>query len=152
MAPGPTIAPKRPVVKPTKIRYFKGKAPDAALSDSDEESDEDRVRVPEPVKVDKSVVAGGAGRIVPDGGATMKVALRDVKVEGGRVVLPKNAKQGEFMPELDIEEVASLPWAVDETSEEETDSEEEEQEPLKPKFAISRPKAVVKEEVGSESY
>ena len=97
MAPGPIVAAKRPLVKPTKIRYFKGKAPDAALSDSDEESDDERVIAPEPVKTDKNIVAGGAGRIISDGGATMKVALRDVKVEGGRVVLPKAVTQGEWI-------------------------------------------------------
>ena len=77
---------------PSKIRYFKGKAPDAALSDSD--SDEAEVeQKPQPTKTDKRLMAGGAGRVLQEG-AKMKVALRDVKVEGGRVLLPKVAKQG----------------------------------------------------------
>ena len=92
----PAATMKQPLIKPTKIRYFKGKAPDAAPSDSDSDEDEDaRPAAPPPVKVDKNIVAGGAGRIVPDGGAIMKVTLRDVKVEGGRVVLPNAAKEGE---------------------------------------------------------
>jgi microfibrillar-associated protein 1 len=90
------------VARPSKVRYFKGKAPDAA-PDSDSDSDEDEVRhAPEPVKVDTSLVAGGAGRIITDASALaskkgvgeVKVALRDVKIEGGRVVLPKSAKEG----------------------------------------------------------
>ncbi|ORX33934.1 splicing factor, Prp19-binding domain-domain-containing protein [Kockovaella imperatae] len=122
---------KQPLVKPSKIRYFKGKAPDAALSGSDsDEDEEDQVSrpAPQPIKIDKNVVAGGAGRIVPDGNVVkMKVALRDVKVEGGRVVLPKAAKQ-------------------EESSEEETDSEEEEEEEVKPQFSAPRPKIPIKEE------
>ena len=103
MAPAPASRPSRSttVPKPSKIRYFKGKAPDAAISDSDSDEDEENHAPPETVRVDKSLVAGGAGKIIPEGGVVrkiveprMKVALRDVKVEGGRVVLPKTAKQG----------------------------------------------------------
>lgn len=102
MAPAPAPARQKPAARPAKVRYFKGKAPDAA-PDSDDDSDEDEVQqAPEPVKVDRSLVAGGAGRIIPDGGTLasrkgageVKVALRDVKIEGGRVVLPKSAKEG----------------------------------------------------------
>lgn len=96
MAPAPKTVGNRAIPKAAKIRYFKGKAPEAARSD-DEDSDEDEetVTAPQPVRVDKSLVAGGAGRIIPEGGA-IKVALRDVKVEGGRVLLPKSVKKGGY--------------------------------------------------------
>jgi microfibrillar-associated protein 1 len=95
MAPAPAAArpASKPLAKPSKIRYFKGKAPDAAPeSDSDEDDEDLKPVAPEPVKIDKNVVAGGAGRVIPEGG--MKIALRDVKIEGGRVVLPKT-EEGE---------------------------------------------------------
>ncbi len=84
MAPVPTATANRPLAKPSKIRYFKGKAPEAALS-SDEDDSEVETAPPEPIKVDKDLVAGGAGRIVKE--PAMKLALRDVKVEGGRVMV-----------------------------------------------------------------
>jgi microfibrillar-associated protein 1 len=94
MAPAPRST-VRPLAKPTKIRYFKNKAPDAPPSDSDSD-DEDQQPVAPVVKIDKSIVAGGAGRIIKPGarngglngvGVGMKVELRDVKIEGGRVLL-----------------------------------------------------------------
>lgn len=104
MAPAPTATANRPMAKPSKIRYFKGKAPDAARPDSDSEEEEEEqikpVRRQEQITIDKTVVAGGAGRVIDYGSAKkgkgsdepkMKVQLRDVKVEGGRVVLPKAA-------------------------------------------------------------
>ena len=95
MAPAPTPRAYRPLAKPSKIRYFKGKAPDAAISSDEDDSDVD-VAPPEPVKLDKTLVAGGAGRIVKE--PAMKVALRDVKVEGGKVLVGGKlgvVKQGE---------------------------------------------------------
>ncbi len=49
----------------------------------------------EPIKVDESIVAGGAGRIVKE--PAMRLALRDVKVEGGRVLVggKEGVKAGE---------------------------------------------------------
>ena len=89
----------RPLAKPSKIRYFKGKAPDAVIS-SDDDSDVE-VAPPEPIKVDENLVAGGAGRIVRQPAPAMKVALRDVKVEGGRVMMggkPAGVKRGTSGP------------------------------------------------------
>ena len=95
MAPAPVLRGHRPLNKPPKIRYFKGKAPDAAVS-SDEDDSDGEVAPPEPVQIDKTLVAGGAGRILKE--PSMKVALRDVKVEGGRVLFGGKlgvVKQGE---------------------------------------------------------
>ena len=146
MAPAPAPARQKPAARPSKVRYFKGKAPDAA-PDSDDDSDEDEVlQAPEPVKVDRSLVAGGAGRVIPDGSALasqkstgeVKVALRDVKIEGGRVVLPKSAKEGA------LTRWTSEAWELiseEESSEEEDESEEEEEEEEKPKPKFGLPAA-----------
>ena len=100
MAPTAIAANRvRPLNKPAKIRYFKNKAPEVALS-SDENDSDVEVAPPEPVKVDDSIVAGGAGRIIKDGEAVMKVALKDVKVEGGKVLLGGKTggiKQGMYL-------------------------------------------------------
>jgi microfibrillar-associated protein 1 len=80
----PTATAHRPLVKPPKIRYFKGKAPDA-LPSSDEDDSDVEAPLPEPIKIERDLVAGGAGRIVKE--PAMKVALRDVKVEGGKVLV-----------------------------------------------------------------
>lgn len=104
MAPAPAAArpASKPLARPSKIRYFKGKAPDAAPdSDSDEDEEGLKQAAPEPIKIDKNIVAGGAGRVIPDGG--MKIALRDVKIEGGRVVLPKSAKGERKLRDLEDE-------------------------------------------------
>jgi hypothetical protein len=87
------VAPP-PRAKPAKIRYFPGRAPQGAPAtsdtDSDDEEDEQIVK-PTPAKHDDSSVAGGAGRVVQIGEmaakGTMKLALRDVKVENGRVLI-----------------------------------------------------------------
>lgn len=85
MAPAPTRTANRPIANPSKTRYFKGKAPEAAPeSDSEEESEDDNVQltkpkfkaVSKPPPVDESLVAGGAGRIVPDGGVLGKVGMK----------------------------------------------------------------------------
>jgi microfibrillar-associated protein 1 len=139
MAPAP--APSRssrptPVVKPAKIRYFKGKAPLLPTSDSDSNDDDNTpAELPKP-RMDKNVVAGGAGRVIPQGtqGGGMKVALRDVKVEGGRVLLG-----GKDQGEEDEDE--------DDDDEEETDDEEEEEEV---KAKVRSAVAVIKPPGGDE--
>ena len=80
----------RPVPKPSKIRYFRGKAPTAAAASSDEDDSDAEVASPEPVKVDRDLVAGGAGRVVRE--PAMKVALKDVKVENGRGLMGGKAE------------------------------------------------------------
>jgi microfibrillar-associated protein 1 len=88
-------AANRPLAKPSKIRYFKGKAPELAPSDSESEEDEaveqerQKAEAERRRKAEKNLVAGGAGRIIKPGQAigSMKVELKDVKVEGGRVLL-----------------------------------------------------------------
>ncbi len=99
MAPAPVVAARPPIIarplpKPSKIRYFKGKAPEAALSSDSDDSDAEPPPM-EPIKVDESIVAGGAGRIVKE--PAMRLALRDVKVEGGRVLVggKEGVKAGE---------------------------------------------------------
>ncbi|WVQ98144.1 hypothetical protein IAU59_005266 [Kwoniella sp. CBS 9459] len=170
MPPPPTggrpAMSSKPIAKPSKIRYFKGKAPEAPQSDSDSESDEDDQQQQQTrkqigrnnavSKVDQHYVAGGAGRVYTPGAAAaqgMKVELRDVKVEGGRVVLggqqPGGVKQEESEEEETDEEeseedVKPKPAGGEESSEYETDSEEEsesEPEPPKPVFRpVFKPK------------
>ncbi|WVF69706.1 hypothetical protein IAT40_004485 [Kwoniella sp. CBS 6097] len=166
MPPPPTgVRPamsSKPIAKPSKIRYFKGKAPEAPQSDSESESDEEDQQTSrkrhEVHKVDQNFVAGGAGRVyTPGAGAApvqgMKVELRDVKVEGGKVVLggqtPGGVKQEESEEEETDEEesdedVKPKTAGGEESSEYETDSEEEsesEPEPPKPVFRpVFKPK------------
>ncbi len=100
MAPAPTATANRPMAAPSKTRYFKGKAPEAmADSDSDEDEDVQKPIVKEPIKVDKSLVAGGAGRIITD---VSKIRQRPqhmgVKMELGSAKIGTGApvKAGEF--------------------------------------------------------
>ncbi|WWD21575.1 hypothetical protein CI109_106061 [Kwoniella shandongensis] len=144
------------MVKPAKIRYFKGKAPTAAISsdESDDEDDEEaaakeneRQRRAQEAKRERerNLVAGGAGVVLQTGEGAgkkvpkMKLELRDVKVEGGRVVL--GGKDGGVKAEsseeeeTDEEEEEAKPQPGDEESSEyETDSEEESEEEKKPAF------------------
>ncbi|CAD6570134.1 MAG: hypothetical protein TREMPRED_005606 [Tremellales sp. Tagirdzhanova-0007] len=143
MAPAPTPRAYRPLAKPSKIRYFKGKAPDAAISSDEDDSDVD-VAPPEPVKLDKTLVAGGAGRIVKE--PAMKVALRDVKVEGGKVLVggklgvvkQEDEEDSEEEETDDEQEIKLKPSAAKLNTTEaylleyETDSEEESEEDKKP--------------------
>lgn len=94
MAPAPVATANRPLVAPTKQRYFKGKAPEAAFSDSDDSGDDGEdvqtqnkskarsaLPKPPPPPKDESLVAGGAGRVIKlDGG--VKMNLGGVKVGG----------------------------------------------------------------------
>ncbi|OCF32520.1 hypothetical protein I316_05700 [Kwoniella heveanensis BCC8398] len=169
MPPPPTgVRPaiiSKPMAKPAKIRYFKGKAPEAPRSDSESDSDNEdqqqqinRNKRQESSKDEQRYVAGGAGRLyTPGSGAPakqgMKVELRDVKVEGGRVLLggqkPEGVKQEESEEEETDEEeseqdIKPKTAGDEESSEYETDSEEEsdsEPEPPKPVFRpVFKPK------------
>ena len=124
MAPTAVAQPPRPP-KPSKTRYFKGKAPELARSDSESEDDDEAQRPAKPVqKRDENIVAGGAGRLITnkdvrkglgkDGG--VKMSLGDVKIGG-------NAVKRE---------------AEEEESEEESEEEDEEETDVKPAY-IPRP-------------
>ncbi|RXK40951.1 hypothetical protein M231_01799 [Tremella mesenterica] len=158
MAP-PTTA-KRPLVKPPKVRYFKNKPLADVPSDSDESGDEAPVQQ-EPIKVDPNLVAGGAGRLITSkdlkSQPQMKVALRDVKVEGGKLLIggevgrpmrppvkKEEEEEEEESSEEEEEEEDAKPAPGEESSEYETDSEEEE-EVKKPVF---RPVFIKKENRG----
>lgn len=89
-------APAAPRPKPVKQRYFPGRAPQGAPVDADSDSDDDeeeQVSIqPKRAAPDENSVAGGAGRVVQIGSdgkpkTQMKLALRDVKVENGKVLL-----------------------------------------------------------------
>lgn len=87
----PRPGTNKPLTKAPKVRYFKGKAPDAAPSDSDSDNeDEVKPQQLELKKVDDRIVAGGAGRVIQQGDESlpkMKLKLGDVKVEGGKVLI-----------------------------------------------------------------
>lgn len=88
MAPTAVAQPPRPP-KPSRTRYFKGKAPELANSDSDSD-DDGEIKRPEPVRRDENVVAGGAGRLITNKdvrkglgqGGAVKMSLGDVKIGG----------------------------------------------------------------------
>jgi hypothetical protein len=137
MAPGATATASRgpsKLSKPAKVRYWKGKPLGAELDpeDSDEdESDEDgqesavqkrkRLQAQQAAereaRIDKDVVAGGAGRVLRQGPA-VKVDLKGVEV-------------GKAVP------VAAVKKEEEESSEEETDDVEEEEE-VKPNVSIPK--------------
>ena len=116
MAPTAVAQPPRPP-KPSRTRYFKGKAPELANSDSDDDSDDDgEIKRPEPVRRDENVVAGGAGRLITNkdvrkglgSGGAVKMSLGDVKIGGPSGV---KREQGE----------------AEESEEEESEEEEEDE-------------------------
>jgi microfibrillar-associated protein 1 len=92
MAPAPTANANRALARPPKVRYFKGKAPDAAVSDESSDEDEDEQQQRQSIKAnhrnvapvqDDNLVAGGAGRIFrPAAPQEVKVELTGVKVGG----------------------------------------------------------------------
>lgn len=121
-------APPRPAVKPQKVRYFKGKPVGAVASDSDSDDDEDVVIPKRTVpKIDESLVAGGAGRVIKEGKPIIKMELGSVKVGGDGGV-----KHGGWRV------WAWLTTAVGEESDEESEEESEEELP-KPKFVPKLP-------------
>ncbi|TXT13182.1 hypothetical protein VHUM_01583 [Vanrija humicola] len=130
-------APPRPAVKPQKVRYFKGKPVGAVASDSDSDEEEDVVIPKRTVpKIDESLVAGGAGRIIKEGKPIIKMELGSVKVGGDGGVKHEDSDEEESEEESDEEApkpkfVPKLPGG-DESSEYETDSEEESEEEVKP--------------------
>lgn len=101
MAPGPTPL----VPKPQALRYRRGKLPNGApIPDSDESSSEEEEEDEQPQgrnqaqrggrggNVDPGLVAGGAGRVIPQGQGkvvprNIQVALRDVEVQDDGAVL-----------------------------------------------------------------
>ncbi|KAK4684965.1 microfibrillar-associated protein 1, partial [Tremellales sp. Uapishka_1] len=136
---------KTPAVRAPKVRYYKGKAPDRPTHSDSDSDDEEHIAVAEPVKVDKRVVAGGAGRIIQQGDEKpkMKLALRDVKVQSGKVLIggqvpgAKGAEEESSEEEDESEEEETKPAIKppgSESSEYETDSEEESEEEKKPVF------------------
>ncbi|WRT64687.1 uncharacterized protein IL334_001621 [Kwoniella shivajii] len=145
MPPPPTgVRPSasKPMAKPTKMRYFKGKAPDAppSDSDSDEEEEDQKQQIKkrhEATKLDKNIVAGGAGRVILPGGGGMKVELGGVKVgsTNGKILNGgvKEESSEEESSEEEDEEIKPPKQGEEESSEYETDSEEEESEPEPPK-------------------
>lgn len=87
MAPGPTATANRPLARPSKVRYFKGKPLDEAVSDEssgeEEPQPQQRIKRVAPPVQDENVVAGGAGRVIRQGGAVgMKMDLGGVKLGG----------------------------------------------------------------------
>ncbi|WWD00695.1 hypothetical protein V866_007630 [Kwoniella sp. B9012] len=154
MPPPPTgVRPaiSKPAPKPTKIRYFKGKAPDAPPSDSESDDDEEEQQQQQQIKkrheatkIDKNYVAGGAGRVIMPGGG-VKMELGSVKVGGTKMPLGKDGGVKEESSEEETDEESeeeAKPGVEDESSEYETDSEEEsEPEPPKPVFRpVFKPK------------
>ncbi|WVO16604.1 hypothetical protein L204_104283 [Cryptococcus depauperatus] len=135
--------------KPSKIRYFKGKAPTAlSASESDEESEEEEVkpqkRQLKQIQTDKNVVAGGAGRVITDvrelskakthGTITMDLQAVQVgrKVGDGGV---KEESSGEEESELEDEKgKPAIRGETEEESSEYESSEESEEEVKKPAF------------------
>ncbi|KAL7420062.1 hypothetical protein Q5752_005027 [Cryptotrichosporon argae] len=141
-----------PAQKQEKVRYFKGKPIGGPAPDSDSDSDDAapepplKGRAPAAPKQDPRLVAGGAGRVIGDAKG-IKLQLRDVKVEGGRVVLGgvhggvKHDVDEESSEEEESEEEEKpaprsipKPPGSAESSEYETDLEEDEEEPKKPAF------------------
>lgn len=139
MAPGATATASRgpsKLSKPTKVRYWKGKPLGVELDpedSDDDESDEDgqesavqkrkRLQAQQAAereaRIDKDVVAGGAGRVMRQAPLAVKVDLKGVEV-------------GKAGP------IAAVKKEEEESSEEETDDEEEEEE-VKPKVSIPKP-------------
>jgi hypothetical protein len=72
--------------KPHKIRYFRGKAPEAARDSDSDEDDEEQQPVQQPAIVDRNLVAGGAGRIIRNPGLDIK---QKVKVDLAGIQLGK---------------------------------------------------------------
>ncbi|WVW78342.1 hypothetical protein I302_100296 [Kwoniella bestiolae CBS 10118] len=152
MPPPPTgVRPaiSKPVPKPSKIRYFKGKAPDAPPSDSDSDEDDDGQQQQhqqikkrhEATQIDRNYVAGGAGRVIMPGGG-VKMELGSVKVGGTKMPLGKDGgvKEESSEEETDEESEEETKPGAEESSEYETDSEEEsEPEPPKPVFRPNLP-------------
>ncbi|WVQ75954.1 hypothetical protein IAR50_005590 [Cryptococcus sp. DSM 104548] len=142
--------------KPPKTRYFKGKAPNAAASESEsDEDDQEEVDFRQQnrnkiTRLDPNTVAGGAGRVISDvreistkKNKGMEINLGGAKigrgVGDGGVKLEESSGEEESESE---EEDPSPPVKStqqpkeEESSEYETDSEEEEseEEPPKPVF------------------
>lgn len=87
MAPAPTATANRPLARPSKVRYFKGKPLDEAVSDEssgeEEPQPQQRIKRVAPPVQDENVVAGGAGRVIRQGGAVgVKMDLGGVKLGG----------------------------------------------------------------------
>ncbi|RSH92283.1 hypothetical protein EHS25_008698 [Saitozyma podzolica] len=146
MAPAPTATANRPLARPSKVRYFKGKPLDEAVSDEssgeEEPQPQQRIKRVAPPVQDEDVVAGGAGRVIRQGGAVgMKMDLGGVKLGG--VKPPVKEEEEEESEEEESEEEDEKPKPTfrkpappkapsEESSEYETDSEEESEEEKKP--------------------
>lgn len=159
MAPPPTTgaATHTPLVaKPVASRYRRGKLPngqtpaDLSDSDSDEDDEEQQERQRGPPKRE-SALSGpsiGPGRVIqlgeagPSTSRNIQVALRDVKVEDGKVHIGGVGEEEEGEPSRVTRSVIRCalltPFVATLESSEEEESDNEEEEPdVKPKF-ISR--------------
>lgn len=142
VAPSSLATANRPLAKPSRTRYFKGKAPEAAPEDSDEddddEEDEDEQQRRAKARAKKAaiaaaeaekkanLVAGGAGRIIRQGdmaGGQLKMELGGIKVGGRAEPVKREVKEED----------------EDSSEEEETDDEDEEDARVKPAAGMPKP-------------
>lgn len=141
VAPSSLATANRPLAKPSRTRYFKGKAPEAAPVDSDEDDDDDEdedeqqrratarakkaALAAAEAEKKANLVAGGAGRIIRQGdmqAGQLKMELGGIKVGGKAEPVKREAK-----PEEESSE------------EEETDEEDEEDARVKPAPGMPKP-------------
>ncbi|GAB1519273.1 hypothetical protein RhiTH_002339 [Rhizoctonia solani] len=136
---------KPAAVRPAQAagRYWKGKAPKgvdaAALSDSDsDEAAQDVGEDQEEIEEEEFELAGqeeDSKANVRKGVAKMSVALRDVEVKDGKVIVGGQEEESEESEEEEEETNSKAPGEESGSSEYESSSEEEsEEEPPKPQF------------------
>ncbi|KAF8741687.1 Microfibril-associated/Pre-mRNA processing, partial [Rhizoctonia solani] len=136
---------KPAAVRPAQAagRYWKGKAPKgadaAALSDSDsDEAAQDVGEDQEEIEEEEFELAGqeeDSKANVRKGVAKMSVALRDVEVKDGKVIVGGQEEESEESEEEEEETKPKAPGEESGSSEYESSSEEEsEEEPPKPQF------------------
>ncbi|ELU41463.1 microfibrillar-associated protein MFAP1, Zn finger, CCHC type protein [Rhizoctonia solani AG-1 IA] len=136
---------KPAAVRPAQAagRYWKGKAPKgvdaAALSDSDsDEAAQDVGEDQEEIEEEEFELAGqeeDSKANVRKGVAKMSVALRDVEVKDGKVIVGGQEEESEESEEEEEETNPKAPGEESGSSEYESSSEEEsEEEPPKPQF------------------
>ncbi|QRW18991.1 microfibrillar-associated protein MFAP1, Zn finger, CCHC type protein [Rhizoctonia solani] len=136
---------KPAAVRPAQAagRYWKGKAPKgvdaAALSDSDsDEAAQDVGEDQEEIEEEEFELAGqeeDSKANVRKGVAKMSVALRDVEVKDGKVIVGGQEEESEESEEDEEETKPKAPGEESGSSEYESSSEEEsEEEPPKPQF------------------
>ncbi|CAE6421792.1 unnamed protein product [Rhizoctonia solani] len=137
-------ARKPAAVRPARAagRYWKGKAPKgvdaAALSDSDSDEGPQDVEEDQEELEEEFELAGqdeDSKTNVRKGVAKMSVALRDVEVKDGKVIVGGQEEESEESEEEEEEAKPKAPGEESGSSEYESSSEEEsEEEPPKPQF------------------